>query len=316
MREFAARMQSARSIALYVVELAYGDQPFEVTDASNPAHLQLRGTDVMWHKENMINLGTRLLPADWKAMAWIDADIEFENVFWAEQALCILNGYKDVVQLFSHCLDMDIHENTMAVYNSAGYQYETHGHINGKNADYPHPGYAWAITRQAYETMGGLFEVNIIGSSDTVMLQAIMGTAERLVSPKAHPEYLQTIRDLQMKCSGLKFGYVPGVIRHYFHGSKKNRKYAERAQILLDYNYSPKDVARNDDGVLCFQQVNPAFQKAMLQYFFDRNEDDGDTQEVKAVEKVPKKKSKTALKSFFVPERGVTTAFQFALRFR
>lgn len=45
----------------------------------------------------MINLGVRyLLPEKWKAFAWIDADIEFENSTWAVDTLKILNGSRDI----------------------------------------------------------------------------------------------------------------------------------------------------------------------------------------------------------------------------
>jgi hypothetical protein len=38
------------------VELAYGDRPFEVTEADFPNVLQLRTECELWHKENLINV--------------------------------------------------------------------------------------------------------------------------------------------------------------------------------------------------------------------------------------------------------------------
>lgn len=32
--------------------------------------------------------------------------------------------------------------------------------------------------------------------------------------------------EYQIKCDGLSLDYVPGVIRHYFHGSRSNKKYS------------------------------------------------------------------------------------------
>jgi hypothetical protein len=64
-----------------------------------------------------VNLGVRnLLPKNYKAFAWIDGDIEFESPTWALDTLRILNGSKDIVQLFSHAVDMDKRENTMMVF--------------------------------------------------------------------------------------------------------------------------------------------------------------------------------------------------------
>ena len=95
--EFIKRMLKEPDVTLYVVELVYGDQEFAITSADNPRHLQLRGDTPLWHKENMINLGVRhLLPASWKAFAWIDADVEFESAHWAADTLKLLNtGDKD-----------------------------------------------------------------------------------------------------------------------------------------------------------------------------------------------------------------------------
>jgi hypothetical protein len=273
MNEFLMRMKHTQDVVVYVVELCYQSQSFVITDSKNPRHLQLRATDVLWHKENMINLGVNLLPPKWKAMAWIDADIEFENARWANDTLRVLNGYKDIVQLFSHCLDMDRAQNTMRTWNSAGYQYERHHRHVSTGADYSHPGYAWAMTRKAYDRMGGLFDLGILGSSDHVMLHALVGKVKTSIHPESHPDYLAAVLALQERMYGLRFGYVPGVIRHFFHGTKENRKYAERWHILIKFDYKPSDLVRKS-GLLHFREKNEEFQAMILQYFWDRKEDD------------------------------------------
>ena len=63
------------------------------TNANNKKHLQLNTNNIpLWHKENMINIGIRkLLPNNWKAVAWIDADIEFgANLVEASMALSVI----------------------------------------------------------------------------------------------------------------------------------------------------------------------------------------------------------------------------------
>ena len=122
MKEFIRRIESEEpNVILYVVELAYGKQRFLITDKKNKRHLQIRCDVPLWHKENMVNLGIRkLLPTNWKAVAWIDADIEFENPTWAMDTLKILNGSKDIVQLFSHALDMNPIGEAMKIFTSWG----------------------------------------------------------------------------------------------------------------------------------------------------------------------------------------------------
>ena len=121
-REFIKRIEiEETNVNLYVVELAYKNQKFLCTDSKNKNHLQLRSEIPLWHKENMVNLGVRyLLPKSWKAFAWIDADVEFENPNWALDTLKILNGCKDIVQVFSHCVDMDKNKLALNIFNSFG----------------------------------------------------------------------------------------------------------------------------------------------------------------------------------------------------
>ena len=81
LKEFVKRIEEEEDhVNLFVVELAYANQKFLVTDKKNKRHLQLRTDIPIWHKENLVNLGVKyLLPKNWKAFAWIDADVEFES---------------------------------------------------------------------------------------------------------------------------------------------------------------------------------------------------------------------------------------------
>ena len=75
-REFAKYISDAGAI-LYTIEAAYGDRAFEITEASSRNQIRVRTNHEVWHKENLINIGVSRLPADWKYVAWIDADIQF-----------------------------------------------------------------------------------------------------------------------------------------------------------------------------------------------------------------------------------------------
>ena len=240
------------NVNLYVVELAYGNQVFSVTDKNNSMHLQLRTKTPLWHKENLINLGVKnLLPPDWKAFAWIDADIEFENVTWVDDTLKILNGECDIVQLFSHAADMDENQMTMSMFNSGGYQSSKKKAYCGTGPNFWHPGYGWAITRKAFEKLGGLYDKAILGSGDSVMCLSLMKKGLSAINVKSTAGYKESISIYQKNADNLKYGHVPGIIRHHFHGSKKNRKYVERWGILLRHNYDPSiHVTFDKNGIL------------------------------------------------------------------
>jgi len=270
-KEFIERMSVESHVTLYVVELSY-DGIFEITDSVNPRHLQINCTDSpIWMKENMINMGVDiLLPHDWKAMAWIDADIEFENAFWALDTLKILNGSKDIVQIFSHCIDMDAKLEPMKVHTSFGFQYS-------KNAQsgFWHSGYVWAITRKAYDSIGGIYDLGILGSGDNHIAKALIGMAQESYSEKQSPGYKKSILEFQKVARTLKLGYVPGVIRHFFHGSKKNRKYGDRWKILTKYQYDPYiHLEKNEFGMLSPTPACPkGLLKEIIHYFQARKED-------------------------------------------
>ena len=276
-REFIKRMEmDEHDVILYVVEFAYGDQKFIVTDSKCTRHLQIRTKIPIWHKENMINVGVkRLLPSNWRAFAWIDADVEFESPNWATDALKLLNGSKDIIQLFSHAIDMDKNKNTMSVFSSFGYQYCKGKQYGGKGLEHWHPGYAWACTRKAYNKMGGLFESAILGAGDNIIALCLIRNGLKAINEKSSDGYKKMVLDFENKIKNLRLGYIPGVIRHHYHGSKKNRKYSERWQILLKYNFDPLTcIKSNEIGLIIPTKI---CDKNMLieisNYFKERNED-------------------------------------------
>ena len=275
--QFINRMNEDDNVELYVVEMAYNEQKFIVTKSNNPKHLQIRTATPLWHKENMINLAVKnLLPKNYKAFAWIDADIEFESNTWSLDTLKILNGYKDVVQIFSHVVDMDKDETTLNIFNSFGYSYAKNKQYTSKGLDYWHPGFAWAITRKAYERIGKLYDVGVLGSGDNIMAFALINKSKHYVNGKYSDDYNNSMLEFQEKAKTLRLGYVPGVIRHYYHGKKKNRHYIERTKILANYQYSPiKDITYDKDGIIIpTENFSNSFKEDILQYFWERKEDE------------------------------------------
>ena len=276
MRDFIDRMKEYDNIKLYVVELAYGEQEFVITDPTNSQHLQLRTKHALWHKENMINVGVKkLLPTNWKAMAWIDGDIEFENPNWPMDTLKVLSEF-DLVQLFTSAYDLNENNEAMSVWQSYGYKFcngERFKHTRGIN--YWHSGYAWACRREFYDSIGGLYEKGIIGSGDYVMTQGFVGNIacgdRSLYGFKKDIErYNANLKE------DIKIGYIPCNILHYFHGSKKNRKYVERNQILIRHKYDPvKHLAYDSNGILIpSPNMCQDFVTEIRNYFGERNEDE------------------------------------------
>ena len=303
-KEFIKRMESEPNVILYIVELVYEDQEFVITDEFNKKHLQLRGKIPLWHKENMINIGVKkLLPSDWKAFAWIDADIAFDNPNWAIDALKILNNGNDFIQLFTNCVDMDYNKQIMNLFTGFGYQYSKN-FKKGTGLNYWHPGFAWACNRKTYEKIGGIFEEAILGSGDNIMCHTFINCAPKTIKAGMSTDYVNCISVYQDKFKDIKLGYVPGIIRHYFHGKKVNRKYLEREDILINFQFSPYLHIKHDiNGLIIPTEDCPQeFLEEILNYFKNRNEDEmvleeKNNQPIKSDKPVAPVKSVTPVKS-------------------
>jgi hypothetical protein len=282
-KEFAHRMHSD-GIQLMTVELAQNDRNFEVTHKNNPMNLQLRTKDELWHKESMINLGVSRLPEDWKYVAWIDADIEFENKNWVSETIHALQHY-DIVQLFSQALDLGPNGEILQLYHSFCYSY-----IHGKKwagkaycGSFFHPGYAWCCTREAWNKMGSLLDIGICGSMDHHIALALIGHYKDSVPHYMHSHYIKAIEGWEKNAEQhiqKNIGYVNCIIRHNWHGKKKNRKYVERWDILRNNNFDPLvDIKRDYQGLWQLSGNKPKLRDDLRKYMRQRSEDTNDNEE-------------------------------------
>ncbi len=75
--DFRRHMERTANVRLHIVEVAFGDRPFEVTSSENPNDVQLRTSHTLWLKKNALNIGVQRLPSGWKYAAYVDADFHF-----------------------------------------------------------------------------------------------------------------------------------------------------------------------------------------------------------------------------------------------
>lgn len=281
-KNFQAYMLT-QNVNLICVELAFGDRDFVCTQKDNPNHVQVRGKTELWHKENLINLGFQRLPTDWQYAAWIDADVEFLNTNWVHDTLNALQHHK-IVQVFKDCIDLGPSGGVIQTHRSFGYQY-----VNGApmettldyDVKFPHPGYAWAIRREAYDGIGGLVDFAILGAADHHMAWAFIGNVARSV-PKVGmaPNYLGKLKVFETRSeTHIKrdIGYVPGTIQHFWHGKKADRKYIERWSVLIKNKYDPEtDIKKNHFGVIELEEYKLGLRNDIRTYMRNRNEDSVD----------------------------------------
>lgn len=257
-RAWIKEMEATPNVKLHLVEAAFKDRKFEVTEACNPNHLQVHTHSEIWLKENLINLGVKhLLPKDWKYMAWVDMDVSFEKKDWAQETIHQLQHY-NIIQPWSHCIDMDHHGGILSQSKSFGFLCANRVKMTtGRGCpgyEFAHTGYAWACTRYFYENVEKLWDAGILGAGDHTMAWACVGNVSEAINQDLCEGYYGNCEAWQAKalraCGGL-VGYLHGTVKHYFHGAKVNRQYWTRWGILVRNHFNPNtDLGYNSKGVL------------------------------------------------------------------
>ena len=293
-KEFMARMDRYGA-KLYVVEAVFGDRTFEVTDPANPKHIQLRTDTELWHKENLINVAISRLPSNWKYVAWIDGDIDFMRPDWMEETYHELQHHP-VVQMFEDAVDLGPDHQILSTHKSFAYCYKNgiprKKVVRGKSGDaygyyytsgmkgaYWHPGYAWAATRDAINTFGGLFDLGIVGAGDHHMACCLIGEAMNSVPKGVHPAYKNAVVAWEKRALRLhkNIGYIKGTIYHFWHGKKRDRQYKDRWAILIDNKFDPSsDIHYDWQGIWSLYPGHEALRDDIRRYFQSRNEDSVD----------------------------------------
>lgn len=284
--EFRARME-AQGVRLWTAEIAFGTRPFELTEANDPYDLQMRSLDEIWHKERALNLLVNRITEQhpgWKYVAWIDADVEFQNDNWLRETVHMLQHY-DVVQMFQNAIDLGPSGEALHMHTGLFYMYRMGmpfkpGYLNG------HPGFAWACTREAYHNMGGFIDFAILGSGDRHMALGWIGKIEESVNMNISEPYLRKLFDWQNQCERYirrDVGYVNGTIMHHWHGRKKDRRYQDRWKILTDLHFDPdRDIKLDSYGL--YQLADHGDRRSIelrdrvRDYFHGRNEDSIDVE--------------------------------------
>lgn len=276
--EFLDRIKDNPRIRIVICEARELGQEFELPrNLPNVlAHIHVTTKQQIWIKEALINIAVSMLPKHWKYLAWLDADIEFEDEEWVEKTIESLETY-DVVQLFSHIQYLGPNKERLKKDRSFGYMYRKSGKPYTQTYRYGfwHPGFAWGCTKHAYQTMEGLIDYAILGSGDHHMALGLISKVECSHPKDIHPSYKRLLREFEKRVKGLRLGYVDGTILHHWHGDLKHRRYKERWQILVEHKYSPlEDIYKDPLGLWQLNESGRRLEQDIRDYFAERKEDD------------------------------------------
>lgn len=293
-KQFQSRYRLYRQFERYIefsgaklitIEVAWDGRPFEVTNASNKYHLQLRTDTFCWHKERAINLGIALLQRlhpEATKIAWIDADVTFSNPHWVNDTLLTLDHY-DVVQPFSQGINLNPNDEYMWLANSVFYNYvRNHGYHQTppKQIKYlggGHPGLAWAARLETIDRLGGLLDTCAAGSGDTHMANALMGDVALYTSKHYSDGYMQSLLDWADGCKKYvkrNIGYVRGICMHHWHGKSGDRGYEKRIDMLCYHKFDPNtDLVIDDNGLYKWAGNKVEMEQDIRLSLSSRNED-------------------------------------------
>ena len=234
-------------IPLIVVECAFGDDPW-ILDPSAEV-MQLRTSATLWQKERLINCGLARVPDRCTKVAWIDADILFENSDWAVRASELLDDLA-VVQLADRIVRPLRGRRSYAGSGqgwgsfAAVYMEHPNAMVLGAIDRHGHTGFGWAARRSVLD-QAGLYDACITGGGDHVMAHVFCGDWEspcltRMTGPDTlwYHHAVAWAKNVYPVVRA-RLGVVEGAALHLWHGDLASRQYDLRYEALRNARFDP-----------------------------------------------------------------------------
>ena len=246
---------------LYGVEAYLPDQEPFTAGWVNWKQVMVGADQIMFQKEALLNLAETIVPSEYDKIAWLDADIWFQNMKWFETTEKLLDEFK-VVQLYDMCYLSSRNGKPASILPSI-----TTLPQRGT------PGFAWAANRSFWGECGGLYNA-ILGGGDRLAALAFMGrTGIKDGSFGSNDKEYRYWQQRVTKWVDMKYSTLPGIAYHEWHGDEIHRAYGTRFQIIRDVDLTLA-TTKADNRLLKWTAHAPDQLKSSVhQYFINRNED-------------------------------------------
>jgi len=265
----------SEKVRLIISEGIYGDNCLQIESNKIFNHLKFKLNNILWAKENLINLAIKKLPNDWKYVLWCDKDILFENNNWVEKVIEKLKS-SDIIQPWTKAYLLQKNQKQIVNKNTLSYMtsilYFQKELINKKG----HAGMVWGINKNLYDRINKILDWQIAGQADlTFAFCCGLKDKNKLLSFAQTQPMKDMLLTYAKNFNNVKFDYVENEIYHLYHGTLENRNYVERLNILSKYNYNPnEDIYYDNNGVLSLTDKGKRMENDLKEYFLSRNEDD------------------------------------------
>jgi hypothetical protein len=277
-------------LPLLTVELVFGVEP-DLGPGDADILVQIRGGDVMWQKERLLNLAIATLPAGCDRVAWIDCDVIFEDRDWIERLDTRLDECL-LVQAFSNTRHLGREwrpgmpaERGTDFWRSSVFAAIAGGQSLQESLDQPvgdrrrslSTGFAWAARRELVERHG-LYDAAIVGGGDRLLASAAFAHVDAAMernrmSERWRRHFLAWAEPWAKAVVG-RTGVLDTRIANLWHGDLIHRRTAERHIRLAGFGFDPeRDIAIGDTGAWRWASDKPAMHAFLRDYFVDRQED-------------------------------------------
>lgn len=229
-------------------------------------------SDAIFYKENLYNLAAESTSAD--RLLFLDADVRFS----CEIAPLVEAGLHacDIMQPFETAVWHDRLGDVYLTRRSAAY-----GLMAGREPSPGtyHPGFSWAMTRRAFDALGGFPMCHPFGGGDVALAYSLdtrwLVNNRREMLPEDTicwdaPSFLGY--QARGTSARLRVGYCAGVeVHHSWHGDIKERQYVTRCSYVPIRRGEEYPLRKRPDGLL--EWTDPAAAAAAQVYFDSRMED-------------------------------------------
>jgi hypothetical protein len=246
---------------------------------------------VLWHKERLLNLALEELPDHCEYVAWLDADVLFEDDDWVERSISQLRKHS-VIQPFENAIRLPrgkgperypgrrIGWRIRKGSQSGTYTPSFCSRYSGAKPRFGGAtGYAWCARRELLDRHG-FYDRCILGGADRELAFAFS------VEPGRVPDQELRIRAAKLRRHFARWrdavyadvrgdiSFIDGTIHHLWHGETTHRRYEQRHRIIEQHGFDPaEDLELDDNGCWRFAPGAQALARDVEGYLSSRRED-------------------------------------------
>jgi hypothetical protein len=240
---------SASGIHHLTVEFTLAGKSAVTTDIENV--IRISSGSNLWQKERLVNEAAKQVPSHCRKIAWIDADILFENPNWARSASQMLETVP-VVQLCERVARLPRGHHA---YLGKGEVWETFGSVYARDPTamdsglfglHGHTGFGWAARREIIDDHG-LYDACVVGGADHVMAHAFCGDwdsqciGKMMGAGSAWHEHARDWAKNLYPSIRSRVGVIRGTALHLWHGEIASRGHDTRYRILKEGGFNPRE---------------------------------------------------------------------------